>query len=128
MKKVALVLLAVIMLVSLSACGKNSDSPYIGTWNSTGYEAMGTSFSVEEMGKSSMEIKNNGRLTMDFMGESGEGSWEEAKEGIKISDGSYEIIATMDEETMIIDIDGVYIYFEKEGGFKAGNSFEGAGK
>lgn len=106
------------LLLSLTACGgKTADSPYVGTWNATKYSALGIDIAVEEMGASTLEFKAGGRMTADFMGQSGSGKWEETDSGLVIKSGGEEIPCTIEGSELVLDYSGVSIYFEKEGGF-----------
>ena len=52
MKKVVGVLLALMMIFSLVACGKNSgngESMLYGTWNAVSVEVEGSKFTIEEL-------------------------------------------------------------------------------
>lgn len=115
MKKRVLVmaLVAMMLLVLVAACGA-SESPYVGSWNATKYEAYGIELGVEDIGESTMEFKSDGTMTVDLLGETGSGNWEETENGLKIIDDTDELELTFSDDVLVLEYDGVKMYFQKD--------------
>jgi hypothetical protein len=117
-RKIFALLSACLLLVSLLAgCGKKIDSPFVGTWNAAKYAMSGTEMSVDELGESSLEFKDSGKVTVTFLGQSGSGTWEPGDAGLVIRDDSDEFPCTLQGTTLVMDYSGVQMYFERDGGY-----------
>lgn len=123
-KHVAVLMLAVVMTVlALAGCGgKKSDAPVVGDWKMTKVETMGVSMGVDEyleaagMGDMKMEmtIKDNGKFSMDLMGESGDGTWKYEEPKLSLSDGSDTVDAEYKDGVITLSMSGVDMIFEKK--------------
>jgi hypothetical protein len=110
-RKIFALLSACLLLISLLAgCGKKIDSPFVGTWNAAKYAMSGTEMSVDELGESSLEFKDSGKVTVTFLGQSGSGTWEPGDAGLVIRDGSDEFPCTLQGTTLVMDYSGVQMY------------------
>lgn len=123
-KRVAVFMLAVVMTVlALTGCGgKKSSAPVVGDWKITKIEAMGVSMGVDEylsaagMGdvKMEMSIKDNGKFSMDIVGESGTGTWKYEEPTLTLDDGSDTVTAEYKDSTIVLEMSGVSMIFEKK--------------
>lgn len=115
-KFIVVMMLGLIMICCLVACGnKKSDSPYVGEWEATYYEASGIKLSAEDIGASLLTVKDNGRISAIFMGEEGMGKWKETDDGIILISEGEEIPCSLQGSTLVLEYDEVKMYFEKEG-------------
>ena len=111
------VLLLMMMVFTLVSCGGGSSkSPYIGTWNATEVELNGQTITMEDAGMTfSVEFKEDGTVTATTNGEAdGAGTWEETDNGVKITSGDQEITASLDGDTLILDLSGIQFKLTKE--------------
>lgn len=123
-KRVAVLMLAVVMTVlALAGCGgKKSSAPVVGDWKMTKVEAMGVSMSVDEyleaagMGdmKMEMSIKDNGKFSMDVVGESGTGTWKYEEPTLTLDDGTDSVTAEYKDGVITLSMSGVDMIFEKK--------------
>lgn len=123
-KRVAVFMLAVVMTVlALAGCGgKKSSAPVVGDWKITKIEVMGVSMGVDEylsaagMGdvKMEMSIKDNGKFSMDIVGESGTGTWKYEEPTLTLDDGSDTVTAEYKDSTIVLEMSGVSMIFEKK--------------
>ena len=116
MKKLLSVIFVLVMMFCLAGCGNDlSDSQYVGTWHAVEYSYAGVSMTPEYIGESNMTLDADGKLTVDFMGEEGSGSWEETDTGIKISSLGLDLDCISDGTAITLEYSGVTILFEKDG-------------
>jgi hypothetical protein len=123
-KRAAVLMLAVVMTVlALAGCGgKKSSDPVVGDWKMTKVEAMGVSMGVDEylemagMGdmKMEMSIKDNGKFSMDLVGESGDGTWEYKEPTLTLTSDGESVTAEYKDETITLEMSGVSMIFEKK--------------
>ena len=119
MKKIIAKVLVVTMILSvglfaLAACG-GGDSPYVGTWNAVKFEAYGIEMTPEDAGlEFTVEIKSNGKITATTNGEAdGAGTWEATDDGITITSDDSEYTATLEEDQLVMEMEGIKFYLEK---------------
>ncbi len=81
-KYVSILMLAVMMMVFAGCGGAKSDAPVVGDWKLSSVEAAGVTMSADEFAQAagtdvdmSLVIKDNGKFTANFQGESGDGKW-----------------------------------------------------
>ncbi len=107
--------LAVLMMAGLfTACSKKIDSPTVGTWKAVSYESMGITLAPEDVGESQLEFKDNGKVEAEFMGEKGSGKWVDIDGGVKIDEGDDALELTYEGDQLVLDIEGVKMFFEKQ--------------
>ncbi len=101
-----------------SAEGQNA---VVGTWNATEVEAMGVNVKVseylEQMGLSDMKmemvIAEDGRFSMDLMGQLAEGTWKYSGSTLTLTVDGEDAKADHEDGRLIIEESGVRIIFEK---------------
>ncbi len=115
--KAAALLLVLLMVWSLTACGSNANSAFIGTWNAVSAEAYEVTMTMEEVDMTfQVEIKDDGTVVATTNGEEdGEATWEEDNGVLTISDSSDTNITgeINDEGQLVLDFDGIVFYLEK---------------
>lgn len=127
MKKILSVLLVLALALSLTSCGlidsilskfKKNDSPYVGTWNATGYQVSGMDIGTDMLGEGKLELKSNGKCDLTLAGQTYKGAkWKETETGIEVSQGGTAYTATMNGGTMTLDFGQMLVYLERDGGF-----------
>ncbi|MDL2294506.1 DUF5640 domain-containing protein [Ruminococcaceae bacterium OttesenSCG-928-D13] len=126
MKKTASILLVLVLVIGLAACGGGkSDDPNVGNWNAVSATMLGIEMEVDDLFESgvTLEIKANGKFTLNVDGEKGSGKWEYAGSTIKMTASGVEMTGTIENGTLtlnnLLDM-GMDITFEKEGGYTGG--------
>ncbi|MCI9068947.1 MAG: DUF4923 family protein [Lachnospiraceae bacterium] len=122
-KRVAVLMLAVVMTVlALAGCGGGGkDSPVVGAWKATEVEAMGVNVKVDEylkqMGmddmKMDMDIKSDGKFSMDLMGQQAEGTWKYSGSTLTLTVDGEDAKAEYKDGKITMEESGVKIIFEK---------------
>ena len=72
-------MLALVLVAGLAACGGGgSDDPNVGTWNAVSASMMGIEMEVADLfdGGVTLELKSNGKFTINVDGEKSSGKWE----------------------------------------------------
>lgn len=117
MKKVVSIVLCLVLVLSLAACG-GSGSSKAGTYALAEMSMGGETFdaaTLEAMGMSmdmfSMELKEDGTGSMTFMDESEDFKWDD--KAIKDSTGT-EIPYTYKDGKITLEMDGETLVFEKQ--------------
>ena len=124
MKKLLALGLVLILLLSLTACGKN-DNNFEGTWKVESIEYEGSKFSINELKKSTNEdlsslyedledfyliLKDDGEAYLYVDGYGDSGDWSESDDGsIMIGIQKCEIVDKM----ICLDFDGNKVYLKK---------------
>ena len=123
MKKFAAILLAVMMLFALTACGGSSEpaDPNCGTYTLTSAEMMGISMAPEEVftGESYLELRDGGDASLTLDGDTVPATWvlDGANITVSIEDGgvTYDSTGTLTEGVIVINLldMGMNFTFEK---------------
>ena len=125
MKKVGLIILALIMLVSFTACGgksSKSDDPNVGMWNAVSASMMDMTMDISEVFDegASLELKENGKYELILDGEKAYGKWWYEDGGLVLSIEGVDFPGNVDNDILILtnmmDM-GLDLIFEKEGGY-----------
>lgn len=92
-KRITVLMLTVIMLLLVGCGGTKSDAPVVGDWKLASVEAMGVSMTADEFAQATgsevdmtLSIKDNGKFTANFQGESGTGKWTYEEPTLTLSD------------------------------------------
>lgn len=115
MKRTLALAFALMLVLVMAGCGgpDMSDSPYIGTWNATAYQALGMTLTPDSLGASSLDLQSNGKVTVTITDqEIGTCNWEETETGIVIKDSKDSLELTNQEGSLVLDYEGLIIYFE----------------
>lgn len=126
MKKMKLALIIMSFILLLSGCGGGESSssqptPYDGKWIAVSGEAFGMTMPGDELfdgQEFSFEINGSNKVTINAMGESGKGTWEEKDGKLIIKAQGEELIGIPEENIIIFDNAmgmGVKIICAKEG-------------
>ncbi len=128
MKKIVSILLAIMLVAGLAACGGgSSDDPNVGTWNAVSASMMGIDMEVADLFEDgvTLELKANGKFTLSVDGEKGNGKWEYGGDAINFSASDADMTGTVKDGmltlTNLLGM-GVDVTFEKEGGYPAGQT------
>lgn len=122
-KKVVVIALFTFMVMGvLAGCGdkKEKTSEIVGTWKAASIEAAGVSVDfaqyAEQLGqevdsvKMDMEVKEDKTFSMDLMGQTADGTWEE-------KDGKY-ILTSEGEDQEVTITDGKLVFLVEEADMK----------
>lgn len=124
MKKISSIVLALIMLVNLAACGgKNtkSNDPNIGMWNAVSASMLGVTQDIVEVFEKgvSLELKANGKYNLDMDGKKASGKWSYKAGGLSLSGSGLVFTGNVENGiltlTNMLDM-GLDLIFEKKGG------------
>ncbi|MCI8549337.1 MAG: hypothetical protein HFI68_01880 [Lachnospiraceae bacterium] len=120
----AFVLVMAMVVLALAGCGgKDSSAPVVGKWKLTSIEAAGMTMSVDEFLSMSgmsdttneMEIKSNGKFSMEMVGEKGTGKWEWKEPICTLTDEAGDSVeAEYKDGKLSMDLEGVLMIFEKK--------------
>lgn len=119
LRKLSCILLAVLMLLSLTACGGtgNTDSDYLGVWVVTNMEMFGMNFTAKDLastgGGISFDLQKDGKAIIKMDNGSGEdqteGEWGRNGNNIVITDssgsldlGGENLIFAIENETLVL--------------------------
>ena len=119
MKKIISLIMAFVMVISLSACSSAEPtySKYLGTWAVVSLEAEGVTFTVDELkalGEDEMAdfiiiIKDGGKAFVSVDGDSDLLDWVETESGVKIGQGNCSYL----DGVLTLENNGYKINFEK---------------
>lgn len=115
-RKFGIIAIVLVVRLILGACGSsNADSPFVGVWNATSYEMEGMVLTAESFGDSVIEVKPNGSLNIDFIGEKASGKWKETDNGFVITSSGEEFPLTIQDGILVMEYEGIRFNFVKEG-------------
>lgn len=123
MKKVGSIILALIMLVSFTACGgksSKSDDPNVGMWKAVAASMMDMTMDVSEVFDegASLELKENEKFELIMDGERANGKWEYNDGVLTLTGDGLDLNGTIESDiltlTNMLDM-GLDLMFEKEG-------------
>ena len=67
---------------------------------------------IEDL-KNEMELKSNGKLTIDMMGEQGEGTWKYEEPKVTLTVDGDDVVAEYKDGKILLDLEGIVMIFEK---------------
>ena len=105
MKRLACLILALALLLSLAACGGEPD-PNAGVYEATTAEMSGISISVSSVfdGGLSFELKNGGKAVMTTGGKDYNLRWALNGEDLTITASDTELTGTLSDGVMVLDM------------------------
>ena len=110
MKRVFALVLAVVMILCLTACGEKTpeNSPYAGKWVIDGVISQGLETGYEsEIPNDYIQLNNNGKGYLVFMDEGWDITWKETDAGITVEVTGEKMNAVLKEDGMLyMDTDG----------------------
>lgn len=117
----ALMLVFAMTVLMLAGCGGSKAAPVVGTWNATTIEMEGSTIKIDEWlslaglsdMKNEMELKSDGKLTVDLMGEQGEGTWKYEEPKVTLTIEGDDTVAEYKDGKIVLDLDGAVMTFEK---------------
>ena len=117
MRRVYMFAAVVVLLLGLSACGGTSSSPYLGTWVTTEASFDGRELDVEGdlMGGLTLELQEEGLCQLTFAGQTDTLTWSAEDGRITLSDGAEDLTGTIDENQMIVEMQGAAFTLTRKG-------------
>ena len=117
MKKLFAILLTLVMLLSLAACGGEPD-PNAGVYRGVSATALGFTMDIEDVyeGETWIELKNGGKGTIALGGDESPIKWSQEAGEITITIDGVDSVGTLEAGVISIDLldMGVVMVFEKE--------------
>lgn len=120
MKRLICAALALATALALCACGGagEPDSPYLGVWTAVSARFDdGTELDIAEVYPEGMvlELRESGVCQLTLGEQSDPASWSESEGNLTISDGETDLLGTIDDSAIILELSGVYITLIREG-------------
>ena len=113
MKRMTCAVLTLLLALALCACGgdKAPDSPYLGTWTAVSARFGDADVPIDEVFPDGMvlELQASGVCQLTLGDQSDPASWSAADGNITISDGETDLLGTVDEDAVVLEISGMYI-------------------
>ena len=128
MKRMIAAVLTLLLAVALCACGgeKIPDSPYLGTWTAVSAQFGDADVPIDEVfpGGMVLELQASGVCQLTLGDQSDPASWSAADGNITISDGETDLLGTVDEGAIVLEISGMYITLTRGAEESAGETEE----
>ena len=121
MKKTWMVLLAIIIMLPLAACGGggDSDDPNLGLYTCIEAEYMGMTISVEDLaadGDITIELKSGGKGELNQGSDSYNITWKLDGEDFEFKDSSVTVLGTLADGVMVVEFEeDMFLTFLQEG-------------
>ncbi len=119
MKKTLSIMLAVIMILALTACGsEKADSGYAGSYVAVEGEIAGLAMDEDSLEECSLVINDDGAAVMNTLGTDMECTWAADGTSITVSYNGTDIVGTVSGDTITFDDifgTGQKVKFAKEG-------------
>ncbi|MBQ7279089.1 MAG: hypothetical protein IJR17_07845 [Clostridia bacterium] len=119
MKRYMCLLLALVLALGLAGCQEKTKDPLLGTYVGTRAEHEEGMLPVQDVlpdGATGLKLKKGGRCTVTLGGQSASGKWLlEDEEDLTFTFEEEEYYGYVEDGTLLVDFDGVYITFVKEG-------------
>ena len=113
-KKCTIIAVILVMLLTMASCGTGDKTSYVGTWKATIATMDGAEINVSDViGEYTMEVKDNGEISMTVGDKEGTATWEESENGLVVIDGDQKIEFVAEEDKLKLESEGIAIYFEK---------------
>lgn len=125
MKKCLSVILVLLMVLGLCACGNAaSDDPNVGLYTCTTVEMLGMGFAAQEIFESgaTLELKSNGKGTMNIDGTKGSVKWSADGNVFTMTVSGSTYVGVISGGVITIELyDSMILTFAKEGAVSAGS-------
>ena len=119
MKRGICAALSLLMALALCACGgaKAPDSPYAGVWTAVSANYGDVDVPIGEVFPDGMvlELQDSGVCQLTLGDQSDPASWSAEDGSITISDGETDLLGTVDENQVVLEISGMYITLIRDG-------------
>ena len=105
MKRVVSLVLALLLMVSLSACGSlgRADEALVGKYLAVTGTAMGMTLSGNDMAGFTLELKGGGKVTMSIDGTSADGKWVNDDKTITLTIDNTDMVGKLDKDTITFE-------------------------
>ena len=105
MKRVVSLVLALLLMVSLSACGSSgrADEALVGKYLAVTGTAMGMTLSGNDMAGFTLELKGGGKATMSIDGTSADGKWINDDKTITLTIDNTDMVGKLDKDTITFE-------------------------
>lgn len=105
MRRVFSIILALVMVISISACGSSgrADEELVGKYIAVTGTSMGMTLSGEDMAGFTLDLKSGGKVTMDVEGSSTNGKWVNDDTTITLTIENTEMVGKLGEDTIIFE-------------------------
>lgn len=105
MRRVFSIILALVMVISISACGSSgrADEALVGKYIAVTGTSMGMTLSGEDMAGFTLDLKSGGEVTMDVEGSSTNGKWVNDDTTITLTIENTEMVGKLGEDTIIFE-------------------------
>ncbi|MBO4897631.1 MAG: hypothetical protein J5590_04980 [Clostridia bacterium] len=113
MKKTLAVLLAIVCVISLCACGASSNSKYYGVYKAKTLGGLEDMLGEDALDGFTLEIKDDKKIEMTFDGETNTGEYSIDGDKFVLKDSTDEIEGTYKDGVITIEIEGIECTFEK---------------
>ena len=119
MKKIIAILLTIVMLLSLAACGSGEPDPNAGKYQGISAKALGMTMDMSEVypGETWVELKSGGKGTVMLDGDEFPMKWTLDGEAITITIDGVDSVGSLADDVLTVDLMemGVEMTFLKEG-------------
>jgi len=134
MKKLLIIMVAVILVISMGACGNKAgdDDPNIGLWKAVTVEDEGFSYDAADagFGDFTVELKTGGKCAVSIDGQNYSGTWKLDGRTLTLKAGLLTVTGTIENDRLTIEDLyglGLTVIFYKDGIRPAGGSDGGDG-
>lgn len=121
---VTILLCAILLCATLTACGSSEDDPVVGAWEMSKVSAMGQEMSTEEFLKAAnysdsdipvITFKDDNTVSIDILGNKGTGEWNLKDSAYVVTDDSNtELEFTLEDDTLSVEQSGAVLEFKKQ--------------
>jgi len=85
MRRIISVFTALLMILSLAACGKAKEDPFLGKWTATGYNIGGTQVTAADFGESTLTATSDGKCVLISDGDTFNGTWKRNNNDVELT-------------------------------------------
>lgn len=106
MKKVFSIVMALLLMVTLVACGKSgdrADDALTGKYVAVTGTAMGVTLSGEDMADFKLELQSGGKAKLDIKGTTAEGKWKNDDTSLTLTIENTDMVGKLDKDTITFE-------------------------